>query len=111
MLGKSFADAQLIFAGFGIQVNTANNNPGNAATLTLQGSSGSTAMLMADNTFIECSDLMDLCDAHPPLLTAPYILWQSPAPCVQFVLGSLVVATFNALGYPVPTPQGTEPTP
>jgi hypothetical protein len=114
VLGRSFFDAQFIFAGAGILVQgstVVGNIPGIIPTLVLQGASGSTPMIMCDSTLITVDDTQDRVDSNPPLLTASYVLSQNPPPGTQFTPGQLVIATYNAVGYPIPTPHGTIPVP
>ena len=108
VLGKSFVEAQFIMGGATLLVrgaSTVGNIPGIIPTLVLQGGSGSTPMLTADSTLITADGYMTV-DSVPALLTAPYVLSQSPPPGTQ-----PTVAQYVAIGYPIPTPRGTIPVP
>lgn len=114
VLGRSFVDAQFIMGQSSLLVQgqtVVGNVPGTIPTLVLQGGSGSTPMFMCDSTLITCDDTQDFVDSNMPLLTAPYVLSQNPPPGTQFTPGQLVIGTYNALGYPVPTLTGTVPVP
>lgn len=114
VLGRSFVDAQFIMAGAGILVmnqTVVGNVPGFIPTLVFQGGSGSTPMLMADSTLITADDAQDLADSLATTLTAPYVLSQNPPPGTFYTPGDLVIATYTAIGYSVPTPQGPKPVP
>ncbi|MBA0088883.1 MAG: hypothetical protein HRJ53_28175 [Acidobacteria bacterium Pan2503] len=106
LLGRYFVDCEFILAGAGL---IAQPPP---TTLTLSPASA-TPMFMADTTFVTTDDMQDLADANAPLLTAPYVISQSPPPNTHVAPGASVQLTPAqlAIGYPVPTPLGNIPVP
>lgn len=114
ILGRSFVDAQFIMAGAGVFVSgvtLVGNVPALIPTLVFQGASGSAPMLMADNTLLTVDDISDTVDSVANTLPAPYVINQNPPPGFAFAAGQLVIATYIAIGYSVPTPLGNIPVP
>lgn len=110
ILSRSFVDAPLIVGQAGLLL--AQTTPATAPNLVLQGASGATPQLMADSTAITCDDTQDFADSIATSLTAPYVLSQQPPPGTAYTLGSTVIVSYNALGYPVPiNAGGTQPVP
>lgn len=106
VLGRSFTDAQFTIAGAGLIAQPPQIG------LTLQASLP-TQMLMADTTLVTTDDMQDWADSNAPILPAPYVINQSPAPNLTVSPGASVQLTPAqlAIGYPVPTPTGIIPVP
>lgn len=106
LLGRYWVDCEFILASAGLIAQPTQT------TLTLQ-SANSGWMLMADTTLVTVDDMQDLADANPPLLPAPYVIYQTPPPNVHVAPGATVQLTPAqvSLGYPIPTNLGTIPVP
>jgi hypothetical protein len=106
LLGRYWVDCEFILASAGLIAQPTQT------TLTLQ-SANSGWMLMADTTLVTVDDMQDLADANPPLLTEPYVIFQSPPPNVAIAPGATVQLTPAqlGLGYQIPTPTGIVPVP
>ena len=104
VLGMSFVDANFALTWSGLLIQP--------PTLVLAGGSGSTPMLMADNTFVTADDATDRADSVATTLTAPRVLSQNPPPGTAFTAGQTVITSIIAIGYSVPiNAGGTQPVP
>lgn len=99
VLGQSFVDAKFSLLGQGILIAP--------ATLAIR---WSVPMLEADGTLITCDDPADKADSNVALLSAPYVVVQSPAPGTPYLVG-LTASQMLGIGYPVPTASGPIPVP